>query len=822
MTVFVLSILALLGLFVVVAFLRLPLWLSTLAFAASILAIGITWWPTMVLIPVALGVVAAATLLNVASLRRKLFTGALFAWFAKVLPPLSDTEREAIDAGGIWFDAELFSGRPKWKRLLKTPPQKLTEEEQSFINGPTRELCNLLDDWQIRNDKDLSAETWQFIKDNGFLGMIIPREYGGKGFSTHAQSEIVMRIASCNLSAAVTVMVPNSLGPGELLIHYGTKDQQDYYLPRLADGREVPCFALTGPHSGSDAASMPDVGVVCEGEWEGKKTLGLRVTWDKRYITLSPVATVLGLAFRAVDPDGLLGEQKNLGITCALIPTTTPGVEIGNRHMPVGAVFMNGPTRGEDVFIPLEFIIGGAERIGHGWRMLMSCLAVGRAISLPALGTAGGQIASFSGGAYARVRRQFKQPIGYFEGVEEQLSLIAGYSYRMEATRRLTLSALDQGEKPVVLSAILKYYLTEGHRQVTNANMDVHAGKGIILGPNNYLASSYESLPIAITVEGANILTRTMIIFGQGAIRCHPYILKEMLAAGDEDKQRGLRDFDRALTSHIGFSTSNAVRSFVLGISNGWLSHSPASGPTARYYRRLNRLSALFAFASDLTLLSLGGKFKFKERLSGRLADALSHLYMASATLKHFRDNDEAAEERPLMEWAVQDSLYQTEEALMGVIRNFPSAPLGLLLRVLGFPLGRRYQRPDDQLGRKAARVLMSDNEARRRLTSAVHVGENPEHGIAALADAFEKVLKAEPAVTAVANALGKVITPHNHEKVIAEALQAGVITEEQATAIRQAEQASERVIAVDDFTPEALRQRLPEPEQQPTFRQAG
>lgn len=815
-----LSILALLAVFAVVAFLRLPLWLSTLTFALTIGALGSAFWATPALVSVGLGFLLIAGVLNIAPLRRKLFTAALFNWFSKVLPPLSDTEREAIDAGGTWFDSELFSGRPKWSKLTNTPPQKLSEEEQQFLNGPTRELCEMLDDWQIRNDKDLPEEIWAFIKKKGFLGMIIPKEYGGKAFSTHAQSEIVMRIASRNLSAAVTVMVPNSLGPGELLIHYGSKEQQDHYLPRLADGREVPCFALTGPHSGSDAASMPDVGIVCEQEWEGKKTLGLRVTWDKRYITLSPVATVLGLAFRAVDPDGLLGDKKNLGITCALIPTTTPGVEIGNRHLPVGAVFMNGPTQGKDVFIPMDYIIGGAERIGQGWRMLMSCLAVGRAISLPALGTAGGQLGCYTGGAYARVRKQFKQPIGFFEGVEEQLSTIAGYSYRMESTRRLTLSALDQGEKPVVLSAMLKYYLTEGNRTVTNANMDVHAGKGIILGPNNYLASAYESLPIAITVEGANILTRTMIVFGQGAIRCHPYILKEMLAAGDDDKTRGLKDFDKALVSHIGFSISNAVRSLILGITNGRLSKAP-SGVTAPYFRRLNRLSALFAFTADLTLLSLGGAFKFKERLSGRLADALSHMYMAAATLKNFRDNGEAPEERPLMEWAVQDSLYQCEEALTGVIQNFPATPAGLLLRLVGFPIGRRYRRPDDKLGRQAARVLMTDNAARRRLTSAVHVPSDKETGLGALADAFEKVLRAEAAVTAISNALGKVVTAHNYDKVIAEALEAGIITEQQGEDIRAAEQASEKVIGVDDFSPQSLQQSLPQPEE-PTWRQAS
>jgi len=464
-------------------------------------------------------------------LRRLLISNRLFGLFRKVMPKLSSTEREALEAGTVWWDAELFSGKPRWRRLLRQPKPGLTERELAFINGPLDELCLMLDDWEICDKhQDLPEAAWKFIRDNGFFSMIIPEEYGGLNFSAQANSAVVMKLASRNLTAAVTVMVPNSLGPGELLMHYGTDEQKSYYLPRLASGEEIPCFALTSPIAGSDAGAMPDKGIVCRDEFEGKQVLGLRLSWNKRYITLAPVATLLGLAFRVLDPDGLLGETEDLGITCALIPTSTEGVEIGNRHMPIGAVFMNGPTRGKDIFIPMDWIIGGQERIGQGWRMLMQSLAAGRAISLPSLGVAGGKMMSMLTGAYARIRTQFDVPIGFFGGVEEPLARIGGRTYRMDAARVLTLIALDQGEKPGVLSAINKYQLTESNRQCVIDAMDVHGGKGIIQGPNNYLAHSYQALPISITVEGANILTRSMIIFGQGAIRAHPFLLKEMNA----------------------------------------------------------------------------------------------------------------------------------------------------------------------------------------------------------------------------------------------------------------------------------------------------
>ena len=556
---------------------------------------------------------AVALVLNLKSLRQSLLSKPLLGWFRKVLPPMSDTEKAAIDAGTVWWDAELFSGKPEWNRLLTAPAATLSDEEQAFIDGPVEEFCRLLDDWKITEElNDLPMEAWDFIRRHRLFGMIIPKEYGGLDFSARAQSEIVMKIASRSVTAGVTVMVPNSLGPGELLMHYGTQEQKDHYLPRLARGEEIPAFALTGPHAGSDAGSMPDTGIVCRGEYEGRETLGFRVNWSKRYITLGPVATLLGLAFKARDPDGLLGGDKDLGITCALIPTDTPGVEIGRRHNP-GASFQNGPNEGKDVFVPMEWVIGGQAQVGNGWKMLMDCLSVGRAISLPALGTGAGKVSARTTGAYARIRRQFVRPSASSRASRKRWPESAGVTYRMDAARVVTAGALDQGEKPSVLSAILKYNNTEGMRTTINDAMDVHAGRGVCRGPLNYLAGTYGTIPVAITVEGANILTRSMIIFGQGAIRCHPYVLKEMMAAANPDTRRGLEDFDSALFGHLGFTISNIVRSLVMGLTGSRLVRVPDLGPTARYARKLTRYSAGFAVAADVAMLTLGGDLKRRE-----------------------------------------------------------------------------------------------------------------------------------------------------------------------------------------------------------------
>ncbi|MCA1780101.1 MAG: acyl-CoA dehydrogenase [Xanthomonadaceae bacterium] len=747
----------------VLAYFAAPVWFAALLMTA--VAAGAFWISLHPAVAIAAALIALPLVVAaLPPLRRLLITNHLFDWFRKVLPAMSATEREALESGTTWWDAELFSGRPKWKKLLSHPAPSLTEEERAFIDGPVEELCRMLDEWQIYNDQDLPPEVWAHLKKHRFFSMIIPKEYGGLDFSAQGNAAVVTKIATRSSSAATTVMVPNSLGPGELLHYFGTEAQKKHYLPRLASGEEIPCFALTSPLAGSDAASMPDKGIVCKGEFEGKEVLGLRVSWDKRYITLAPVATLVGLAFKAFDPDGLLGDKKDLGITCALIPASTAGVENGKRHIPGGAPFMNGPTRGTEVFIPMDWVIGGQERVGQGWRMLMHCLSAGRAISLPALSVACGKLLSQVTGAYARVRYQFKQPIGNFEGVQEPLARIAGETYRMDAAHRMTLVSLDQGEKPAVLSAILKANLTEAYRRLTIDSMDIHGGKGIIMGPRNYLGLIYQSVPVAITVEGANILTRSMIIFGQGAIRCHPWLLKEMTAA-----------------------TSQAP-----------------DARRASHYKRINRLSANFTLIADATLLILGGKFKFAEKLSGRFADALSHLYIASAILKRFEDDGRPVDDLALVEWGVADSLHRVEEALHGVLANFPSGAIGWILKRICFPFGRVHAESDDRTGRKIAMMLMSHNATRDRLTHDVYRATEGV-GTAIALKAFDAVLAAEQAERAVVSGLKRQPTPVNVDKLAAQAVEAGLINEEQARLLIEAQRLSAELIAVDEFDPDAL-----------------
>jgi len=793
-----------------IAVLLLPLvlaWFAAPAWLAAVLTIAAAaagWWQGLAAAAVVATLIAIPlTIAAIPPLRRALLTNRLYDWFRKVLPAMSDTEREALESGTTWWDAELFSGRPKWKKLLDHPKPSLSAEEQAFIDGPVEELCRMLDEWQIQNDQDLPPEVWEHLKKHRFFSMIIPKEYGGLDFSAQGNAAVVTKVASRSCSCATTVMVPNSLGPGELLHYFGTDEQKKHYLPRLARGEEIPCFALTSPLAGSDAASMPDHGVVCKGEFEGREVLGLRVSWDKRYITLAPSATLVGLAFKAFDPDGLLGGKKDLGITCALIPADTPGVETGKRHIPGGAPFLNGPTRGKDVFIPMDWVIGGQERVGQGWRMLMHCLSAGRAISLPSLSVASGKFSSMVTGAYARVRYQFKQPIGNFEGIQEPLARIAGETYRMEAAHKMTLVALDQGEKPAVLSAILKANMTEGYRRIMNDAMDVHGGKSVIMGPRNYLGIAYQSIPVAITVEGANILTRSMIIFGQGAIRCHPWLLKEMTAA-NSNAPDARRQFDKAFFGHIGYSISNGVRSLGLGLTGGRLAKAPVSGPTAHHYRRISRLVANFTLVSDMTLLLLGGKFKFAERLSGRFADALSHLYIASAVLKRFEDDGRPNEDLALVEWGMADSLHRVEEALHGVLANFPSPALGRLLKLVSFPLGRAHAPAGDRTGAKLAKLLMTRNESRDRLLLGVY-RPHQDLGAGMAMAAFEAVLDAEQAERAVVHGLKRQPTPVNVCALASEAVEAGLIDEQQAELLIRAQELSAEVIAVDEFEPEAL-----------------
>ncbi|RDK03906.1 acyl-CoA dehydrogenase [Paraburkholderia lacunae] len=669
--------------------------------------------------------VLPALVLTLEPLRRAWLTKPVLDSFRKILPEMSPTERDAIEAGTIWWDAELFSGRPHWDTLLGYGPARLSAEEQAFLDNECEHLCDLANDWETTMVwQDLSPQTWQYIKDQGFLGMIIPKLYGGKQFSAYAHSQVIMKLATRCSAAAVSVMVPNSLGPAELLMHYGTEEQKNHYLPRLARGEEIPCFALTSPYAGSDAAAIPDVGIVCKGTFEGRETLGLRLTWDKRYITLGPIATVLGLAFRALDPDHLLGSNEEPGITCALIPTNHPGVDIGRRHWPLNAVFQNGPNSGKDVFIPLDWVIGGRAQVGNGWRMLMECLAAGRAISLPSSNVGMAKIAVRGTGAYAAIRRQFRTAVGDFEGVQEALGRMGGNLYVMDAARRLSAQAVDLGEKPSVISAIAKYHITERARMVINDGMDVAAGKGICMGPSNFLARAYQQVPISITVEGANILTRCLIIFGQGAIRCHPYVLEEMAATRETDHAKALRAFDAAFFGHLSFTLSNVVRSFVYGVTGGALIARPrtAHAPLLPYYRAATRISSAFALLADVSLFVLGGDLKRRERISGRLGDVLSQLYLISATLKRFEDEGRHEEDLPLVRWGVEDSLYKAQQAIDGVLANYPNRLAARLVRVLAFPFGLPHREPSDRLGTEIAELMQTPGAARDRLVSDSYV----------------------------------------------------------------------------------------------------
>ena len=789
-------------------FLALAYWRTPRPLASALFAGAIVLWqawgepPVLVAALSWLVFLAVAIPLNVNSLRRRLISDPVRRIFRRVLPTMSSTEREALEAGTVWWEGELFSGRPDWRKLLELPSPGLSAEEQAFLDGPVEELCRLTDDWRITEElHDLPPEVWQYIRENGFFGMIIPKEYGGLGFSALAHSCVVMKIATRSTTVAVTVMVPNSLGPAELLLHYGTDAQKQYYLPRLARGEEIPCFALTGPEAGSDASAIPDNGVVCRGEFEGQEVLGIRLNWEKRYITLGPVATVLGLAFKLYDPDRLLGEQESLGITLALIPTDTPGIEIGQRHFPLNIPFQNGPNTGTDVFIPMEWVIGGAERVGQGWRMLMESLAAGRSISLPALSTGAGKLAARATGAYARIRKQFKLPIAKFEGVEEALVRIAGNAYLMDAARMLTTVAVDQGEKPSVVSAIVKYHLTERMRQVINDAMDIQGGTGICLGRRNLIGRVYQAIPISITVEGANILTRTLIIFGQGAVRCHPYVLREMQAVQMADEDAASVAFDEAIFGHIGFTLGNVARALFLALGGARLIPVPGDRHSRGHYRQLSRMSAVFALAADFAMLTLGGSLKRKEKLSGRLADILSCLYLASAALKRYEDDGRPADDVALLHWSCEDTLFRIQEQFFSLLANFPNRPVAWLLHVLAFPLGRSYHAPSDALGHRVAQVLLVPSSARDRLTAGMFMSRNTEEAIGRIEDAFLKVsaLEAIEGKLQAAVRAGE-LAKGDEETMLENAAARGVLDNAEVTQYRDTLAARRDVIQVDAY----------------------
>lgn len=737
--------------------------------------------------------------------RRSLITRPIFKMMKSVMPPISKTEKIAIDAGDVWWERELICGKPDFKHLLGFPKPALSAEEQAFMDGPVNELCGMIDDWKITEElHDLPPEIWKFIKDNGFLSLIIPKQYGGKDFSALAHSDIIARLACKSVSVAVTVSVPNSLGPAELLTKYGTQEQKNYYLPRLATGQEIPCFALTSPWAGSDAGAIPDTGIVCKGTYEGREMIGIRLNWDKRYITLAPVATVIGLAFKLYDPDRLLGDKTDYGITCALIPRNLPGITIGRRHYPVTVQFQNGPTQGKNVFIPLDMIIGGPEMMGEGWRMLMECLSAGRAISLPSTSSGPTATLALATGAYARIRKQFGLPVGYFEGVEESLARLGGYAYLCEATRKMTAGAIDLGNKPAIAGAITKYHVTEMARLASHDIMDIHGGKGICMGPKNYVVRSYQAMPVAITVEGANILTRNLIIFGQGALRCHPYALKEMYAVQDPDQKAGLKAFDQAFWSHAGFIFTNACRTILLTLTGGRLANTEGSSALMRpYYRDLARLSASLAITTDVAMAVLGGELKRKEQLSARLGDVMSYLYLASAALKRFHDEGEPLADLPLVRWAVVYSLHRAEMALHQFYKNFPNRIVAKLMGWMIFPLGRRIHYPHDRLNHKIARILMSPSDTRSRLGAIGFYKDDGSNNLGLLETTLAACLEAEAVDKKIHEAIkAKKIMADDLHDPIDEAVRLGLINHSEELLAKRARDLTAQVIAVDDFAP--------------------
>ena len=796
------------------AYQRIDLRTSTVAAGLALVAYtvfgsGAWWW--LLILWVLFGLMVIPNLIEV---RREKLTRPLLAVYRSMLPSMSSTEREALEAGSVWWDGELFSGMPDWDKLMSFPAPKLSEEEQAFVDGPCEELCRMIDDWAINHEiGDMPKEVWDYIIEKKFFAMIVPKKYGGLEFSAFANAVVIQKLASRSAVASSTIGVPNSLGPAELLLHYGTDEQKERYLPGLAAGTEIPCFALTSPQAGSDAASLIDSGIVCKGTWQGKEITGIRLNWSKRYITLAPIATVLGLAFKLYDPDHLIGDRDEYGITAALIPTDTEGVEVGRRHNPLSVAFLNGPTTGKDVFVPLDFIIGGPEMAGKGWKMLVELLSVGRAITLPSTAAGGGQASSYATGAYAMIRKQFNTSIANFEGVGDALTRVAGHTYIMNAAVSVTAGAIDQGEKPAVPSAVLKYHCTELGRKCANDAMDVHAGKGVMMGPTNYLGRGYMATPIAITVEGANILTRSLIIYGQGAIRCHPFVLRELQAAGDEDHDRGLIEFDDALFGHIGYAISNIARSLFLALTHAKFSRVPLNTPTRRYYQNINRYSAAFALASDFAMLTLGGDLKKRELLSARLGDILSSMYLASCVLKHFEDQGRRATDLPLVEWSVRTLMYQAQEALHAFLLNFPNRPVSWLLRFFIFPRGRTYKVPSDEIGRRVVELVTTPGEARERLSQYAYTTLEPGNPLGQLQEALELALEHAP--------LEKRLRQAHKEGLIAaeyiglqidEAQKAQVISKAEANSLRNYHEKVAALLDVDDFAPGEFLHRPTEP----------
>ena len=789
---------------------RLVVWGSAAGIA------GLAYWlltpigHELTLFPVVLMLIPAAIFfaLNVDRVRQAVI-GPVFAVVQKSLPAVSDTESQALEAGTVGWDAELFSGTPNWQKLKEIPPIQLTADERALLDGPTNELCKMLDDWEIRHtEHEIPDRVWKFVSEHGYLGMLISKEHGGLGFSAQAQSLILGKISSRSPDAATVVMVPNSLGPGELIEKYGTDQQKDHYLPRLAKGLDIPCFGLTGPTSGSDAANMRDAGVVTRGSYQGQDVLGIKLNWEKRYITLGPRATLLGLAFHLFDPDKLIGQSEEIGITLALIPCTHPGVKIGRRHLPSGAAFPNGPNWGEDVFIPMDFVIGGQDMAGHGWRMLMECLSAGRSISLPSSSAAGAKTMLRVTTAYARIRRQFGIPVGKMEGIEEPIAKIAEHAYVLEAARAVTASMVSRGEKPSVIGGLLKYQSTERMRECVNAAMDVHGGRGICDGPANYLQAAYQMVPVAITVEGANILTRSLITFAQGALRAHPYLYKEIQAAQEKDKAKGLAAFEHLLMEHVAYTASNLFGALFHNVTLGAFGSTPMdAGRIGVWYRQLGRATRTFAFVSDLTVAILGGGLKTKQRITGRMADALSELYLLSCTLKRYEDDGRLIADVPFVELAARNGLHRFQVAIAGAIDNFPVTPVRWLMRLVAFPLGARMRPASDRLAKHVVALVLEPGDARDRLTREIFVSMDPNDPGGILEFTLPKVVAAEDAQRKLERAVRKGDVKRYHGRDwIGEAAAKGIVTAAEAMQLKEAEELTARVIAVDHFDPEEVK----------------
>lgn len=744
---------------------------------------------------------------SIPSLRKRYVSAPFFSVFKKMLPPLSETEQEAIDAGTVWWDGQLFTGKPDWNALIKTPKPVLSAHEQAFIDGPVTELCRMANAWEINHDWNLIPdEIVNYVRNNGFLGMIIPREYGGLELSAVAQSEVLIKVSNTGAAITYLVAVPNSLGPGELLIKYGTEEQKNYYLPRLAEGKEVPCFALTAPLAGSDATSIPDIGVVCKGMWEGKEIIGMRLNFNKRYITLAPIATLVGLAFRLTDPDHLIGDVDDYGITCALLPRDTKGLEIGRRHLPVGDAFLNGPLEGKDVFVPLDYIIGGQEMAGKGWRMLVNCLSVGRCITLPTGGAAYAKRMLLGTTAYASLRKQFGVQIKQFEGIQKPLARMAGFTYIVNAARLHTIQSVDAGEKPAVASAIIKYHCTEMARQCTIDAMDIHGGKAIMKGPKNYIASGYESIPVAITVEGANILTRNLMIFGQGATRSHPYVLTEMALASQESSDSVVEQFDDVLFRHIGYTINNGVRAFVMALTGSRFESNPGHPMLSQYYAQLNRMSSAFALIADVSMLSLQAKLKFMEMLSARLGDLLSDLYLASMVLKNYENDGCPVEDFPVVQWSLEYLMHDYQEAFRAILDNYPDRILANVLKLAVFPVGIHFKAPSDKLEKKLIDTIADNTATRDRLVSGLYMETGKNNPLAHVNEVFLESL----ALQAINDKLRAVIKDKTLPKLqglelVNAAKEAGVLSATEADQLISYEDHLMSVIHVDDFDQEEL-----------------